>query len=742
MKIRVDGYDVNIYGDKCAYDISRPDIGVSIHGAGCSFETSRSGTVGPYRLEPESETKKNGGGEINYTAGESRVRLNFEALDGGVVINMDVKSDDALGRICPLIVEGEESGTTLGGDVRKWRFMRTGYQSWSPSGSLGLMESEPFPPLNIFVRNAMHPSPAFRPRAGLHHVDWATVIYNPDNGKCILMGFLSARKYLSVIELEVAGTGGRRLELRALNDAEMAVPRKNEPLFSCDKLWVAMGDDPHELWERYLDLAGKEMGARIPDETPVGWCSWYHYFTKVSERDMRQNLKVLSNRKEDHGVKFVQLDDGYCKPGDWFDWNRKFPVGLDKLAGEISNEGFTPGLWIAPFICTRSSRIYRERNDMLLKDASGKKVMSGLNPMWSGVAYYPFDLTNPKAIDYVEEVMTSAREWGFEYIKIDFVYAALLRGKRHDPTATGVEAYRTGVETIRKALGDDIFLLGCGAPLLPSVGLVDGMRVSADVAPKWRDIPLRIITRAPFEPSCENAIHGTVCRAAMHRRLWLNDPDCLMVRKKNSKLTIEEVQSLATAIFLSAGMMLVSDNMAQLEEERWDIFKAATPSLPSPARPLDLFDEPDPSILHYACPDSDRHLAALINWSDRRAELNLDPANFGIKGPVHTFEYWTRNYSLVGEGDKPSFKLEPHSCAFFTIVPATGEPRLLSVTFHMGQGAVGTVREKLNARHLTVDFEMEGHRRGLAYAAFEKWDEPANVEVDFTGEGKIKIPLK
>ena len=43
-----------------------------------------------------------------------------------------------------------------------------------------------------------------------------------------------------------------------------------------------------------------------------------------------------------------------------------------------------------------------------------------------------------------------------------------------------MEAYRRGLRLIRDAIGPEAYLLGCGAPILPSVGLVDAMRVSPD----------------------------------------------------------------------------------------------------------------------------------------------------------------------------------------------------------------------------------------------------------------------
>jgi len=362
--------------------------------------------------------------------------------------------------------------------------------------------------------------------------------------------------------------------------------------------------------------------------------------------------------------------------------------------------------------------------------------------MWKGVAFYTLDLTNPETLDWVEEFMTAVRDWGYRFVKIDFIYAALLRGRRHDPTMTGVEAYRKGLETIRKSLGYDTIILGCGAPLLPSVGMVDVMRISADVAPKWRDWALRLVTHAPIEPSCENAVHGTVCRAAMHRRLWVNDPDCLLVRKRKSKLTLDEVRTLATVIFLSGGMTLISDDMSALEEDRWDILRSATPLLSVAAKPVDLFDSRDPAIFHLTVPGSDRHLAAIINWSDKPMEMSIDLDKLGIDSPHHAFEYWTENYLGILHGELGPFSLPPHGCAFVTLVPADDTPRMPAITFHMGQGAVGIRSEKVIDDAIEINFELMGRRAGAVYAISPGETSPRSVPVDFTNSGAVVVPLK
>jgi hypothetical protein len=59
----------------------------------------------------------------------------------------------------------------------------------------------------------------------------------------------------------------------------------------------------------------------------------------------------------------------------------------------------------------------------------------------------------------------------------------------------------------------------------------------------------------------------------MHRRLWLNDPDCLMLRARETRLTADERAALAATIVASGGMLLISDDMSLLDAEAGKRFR-------------------------------------------------------------------------------------------------------------------------------------------------------------------------
>src|SRR5207244_547886 len=132
--------------------------------------------------------------------------------------------------------------------------------------------------------------------------------------------------------------------------------------------------------------------------------------------------------------------------------------------------------------------------------------------------------------------------------------AGALEGGRHDDLS-GIAAYRQGMRLIRAAIGPDAYLLGCGAPILPSVGLVDAMRVSPDVAPHYEPADGDL-----SQPSQRGAVLTGRGRQWQHGRLWVNDPDCLIVRP-----AVERREEWASHVAAVGGLVASSDRLRDLD---------------------------------------------------------------------------------------------------------------------------------------------------------------------------------
>ncbi|MEQ1788724.1 MAG: glycoside hydrolase family 36 protein, partial [Acidimicrobiales bacterium] len=444
------------------------------------------------------------------------------------------------------------------------RVLRHGYQSWSPT-AVATFRVDQDPTHHEGVRSLP---------IGMHHADWdpaedgelrseLVTALRDDTGALLVAGFLGGWEHDGTFRVRSArdGSDGIELWIEAFLGGAVLQPGERRELH---EVTFAEGEgDPSPLLEAWAGALGAVGHARTTAPYQVGWCSWYHYFHAVTEADLRANLAHAASWPFD----VFQLDDGFQPAiGDWLHTNDKFPTDVDGLAAAIAAEGRTPGIWIAPFLAGADSEVAGGHPDWLaIHAATGTPLVGMANEAWGG-AVNTLDTTNPDVLDHLEAVARGLVEAGYPYLKLDFTYAPSIRGTYADPGRTPAQRVRAGFEAIRRGAGPDTFLLGCGAPIGMAVGLVDGMRIGADVAPWWhpQDDQYRPPGHTGGEPATVNAWRNTLSRSFLHRKLWLNDPDCLMLRTERTRLEPEQMRAWALAVGVSGGMALVSDDLALL----------------------------------------------------------------------------------------------------------------------------------------------------------------------------------
>lgn len=597
-----------------------------------------------------------------------RLTLAVGSLGEGVVLRPTLEhSGDAplrLIEIAPLAVESP-GAVRVGAEVARWSVYRNGYQSWSGSRAYGVEEADADPWWG-FLRDAQT-DVAHRAagRAGVFRSDLVTAIAERGGANALALGFLDAAAFFGAVLVDARG--GRFRRLAAVLDGDRRPLRPGERLV-LPPLWIAAGGDGWSLLEEWAAACGRAMRARIPERTPIGWCSWYYYFTRVRERDVVDNVETLRRLRGRVRCDYVQVDDGYQRAiGDWLEPNDKFPHGMRWLAQRIRAAGFDAGLWLAPFLARPESQLMRARPEWFVRTASGRLRWGCWNPTWSlGRPAYVLDTTRADVLDWLRELArTIVHQWGYRILKLDFLYAAALPGVRADPDATRAESLRRGLEAIRDGAGPDAFLLGCGCPLGPAIGVVDGMRIGADVAPFWDNWISRGPNRRRHGVATEHALRNILTRAFMHRRLWLNDPDCLMVRAAETRLTADEVRTLASAIALTDGMFVLSDRLEALPPERLEWIERMLPLLGGEARVDDLFERGLPERLRADYPGA--QAVALFNFSPRAADRRLAvPPGTAVR------EVWAEAPLPVVEGVVAMAAVPPHGCRLLLLEEPAG----------------------------------------------------------------------
>ena len=389
------------------------------------------------------------------------------------------------------------------------RYLISGWQSWSLTAWVETgRKLRPIRPASL---NAMQTDPAYvcetRPNGS-----WYAAVEMPD-GQVLLLGALGLESHV-------------RLDTTQILAGWYAEAGPGD--------WFVGYGQADNLFEQYARLLKERFGSGRVQSSLRVWCSWYSLYTGITQARL---LKILSDLG-DLPFDVFQVDDGWqVAIGDW-EPNTKFPDGMAGMAAKIQATGRRAGLWLAPLLVVPSSPLYREHPDWLLHAAQGRLVSAGFN--W-GEQLYALDTTHPAALEWLAALMKKVRGWGYAYVKLDFLYAGALPGKRYLDTPRET-AYRNGLKLIRDALGEAYFLT-CGAPVLPSLGLCDGLRVGPDVAAYWtshRDDDLLMNTATP---GARNAIRTTL------NRLWLKplvqtDPDVAYFRTRLNDLTSPQKQLL------------------------------------------------------------------------------------------------------------------------------------------------------------------------------------------------------
>lgn len=634
----------------------------------------------------------------------------------GVVLEVGLESrteeDLPVESLLPL--EGARSAGSsiaLPGEGAATRFLRMGYQSWSPARYLRLDQRD-FRPRFALVRR-VHDGPCTPLPSRTRHVsDFVTRLTSP-GAAGLTVGFVTHRRLLTHVALDHHGV---RIDgLQAVAACE-GLPLPARGALYSERLWLGVDRPEEDGLARWAEYAGREMEAPVPARVSSGWCSWYHFFTRVAAADIERNVGAAAAFRGQ--IDTMQIDDGYqAAVGDWLEPDASFPEGVAPLARTIREQGFRAGIWIAPFLASRASRLAREHPEWLLRDGRGRPVVALLNPSWKGKLCYALDPSHAGVRDWLGGVTETLRGQGFDYLKLDFLYAGALRGRRHDPTRHSAEVYRHGVAAIREAAGSRTLLLGCGAPLGPSIGLFEAMRIGPDVAPAWRAPIADRLHGLPAAPAAENSIRNVLARAPLHQRLWINDPDCVLLRNRETRLGEREVRTLSGVVALSGGPVVVSDDLAALGEEQGRLLRRLLPSLGRAPEVGPVGSGEVPEWLCMRFPDGSL-LLLWVNLAKRAREAVLRLDGLGVEAPAYAYEVWGDR--LIGplEQELRTGPVPPRGSFLARLCPAARRPGVLGTSLHVAAGALETARIREEPGHgVVLRLALPGERAGRVLIA-------------------------
>jgi len=433
-------------------------------------------------------------------------------------------------------------------NLRRQSVFCNGFQSWS--------ESFVYPQIKKLPR--LHPS--IRPFYGQCGDEgllkslkcteplysWSYTWIRRESGKPVLCGSLNEQSGYTLIAFDM------RHNIIRVKKEVPPVPIENKRTL-IDLYWDQ--GDKSEIFERYFRQMGitpKKRKCRS-----VSWNSWYNHFSDISEKGILRTCNEL--KKASVKPKTVLIDDGYQQSlGEWTTANDSFPSGMAYCAKRIREAGYSPGIWISPFIVERRSTLFRNHQEWLLRDRKKRPVTAGYNRTWGGF-YYILDFFHPAVRQHLAGTFeTLIDAWGYETIKVDYLYAPSLipqKGYTRGAIQHEVTAF---IQTISR----NARLIMCGTPLFPALGRCDLCRIGNDIGLRWEKSIARFLGFRE-RISTRASVHNTLLRADLDGYGFHNDPDVFLLRQNNNDLTPAQRKSLFTINALFGTELFTSDELQE-----------------------------------------------------------------------------------------------------------------------------------------------------------------------------------
>jgi hypothetical protein len=395
----------------------------------------------------------------------------------------------------------------------------------------------------------------------------------------------------------------------------------------------------------------------------VGWSAWYDHGLNTDEAIVRGVTDFIAGNWRSHGYRYINLDAGWNRAdGDTRYDPGKFPSGIESLIAYIHERGLLAGGYFVPFAVSPDlldqqapGTPFRYR-DMLVRDALGQPIRASILD-WE----YVLDTTHPGADAFLYVAAKRLADYGFDFVKLDFLQIGTQEGVRHDPTVTAMEAFHRGMRTITRAwqdAGRPIFISAAISPLYVQP-YVHARRVGNDVefgqARQATNVALSWFTGLLY-----------------HR----NDPDNAVVRRTWYPGYSDSLARMhVTMSALGGTLFLAGDDPRNLSPTRASLLTNAwvlgLARQPLHVRPLRVQQTPA-AIWHAPGPDG-VHVVAAFNWDGTSgAQHTIRFRDLGLldRGVYRIFDLW-ENAEMGRHEHSFTVELAPHGVVLLYVIPTS-----------------------------------------------------------------------
>jgi Alpha galactosidase C-terminal beta sandwich domain len=212
---------------------------------------------------------------------------------------------------------------------------------------------------------------------------------------------------------------------------------------------------------------------------PFGWNSWgviqqnINYTDAIAISDYFY-ANLIGHNFANHGTVYINLDSY---------WDNLSSAQLQSFASHCHAHGEKAGIYFGPFVWFGSANDSTNwvvegtanayhYSDILLRDGNGNFESSD-----GGLALDP---THPGTKQRISYYINEFTNWGFDYVKLDFLSHGTFEGVHNDPNmTTGIQAYNQGMQYVFNAINGRMFISESIAPLFP-YQYADSRRIACD----------------------------------------------------------------------------------------------------------------------------------------------------------------------------------------------------------------------------------------------------------------------
>jgi hypothetical protein len=237
---------------------------------------------------------------------------------------------------------------------------------------------------------------------------------------------------------------------------------------SSPTIYVGFGTDWRVTMQQFAAANTNIVpGLAWTNGVPFGWNSWgviqqnINYTDAIVVSDYFY-VNLMNHNFSDHGTVYINLDSY---------WDNMSSAQLQSFASHCHAHGEKAGIYFGPFVWFGSANdstnwvvegtanVYHY-SDVLLRDGNGNFESSD-----GGLALDP---THPGTKQRINYYINEFTNWGFDYVKLDFLSHGTFEGIHYDPSiTTGIQAYNQGMQFVFNAINGRMFISESISPLFP-----------------------------------------------------------------------------------------------------------------------------------------------------------------------------------------------------------------------------------------------------------------------------------